>query len=193
MPNTTQIKLFPRPLASAILFTTPKFHLETSVNSFKLSPWAHSTTRLPSTHRGGELTLHFARLQFTSMSVEEKVEARADGDAVVGEKKKRTDDEGGDLAGDEDRSAQKAKVDASESDAALARALGGVPDADAEPSAPPDLGLSEVRPVDSHPNAPRTARYSPLLKSHLTYFSPKTNDVRATAWRFAGSSPTTTT
>ena len=79
------------------------------------------------------------------MSVEEKVEARADGDAVVGEKKKRTDDEGGDLAGDEDRSAQKApKVDASESDAALARALGGVPDADAEPSAPPDLGLSEV-------------------------------------------------
>ena len=27
------------------------------------------------------------------MSVEEKVEARADGDAVVGEKKKRTDDD----------------------------------------------------------------------------------------------------
>ena len=121
------------------------------------------------------------------MSVEEKVEARADGDAVVGEKKKRTDDEGGDLAGDEDRSAQKApKVDASESDAALARALGGVPDADAEPSAPPDLGLSEVRVVDSHPNR------SLLAPFEIIFFS-KTNNVRATAWRFAGSSPTTTT
>jgi|MDSX01.1.fsa_nt_gb hypothetical protein len=124
------------------------------------------------------------------MSVEEKVEARADGDAVVGEKKKRTDDEGGDLAGDEDRSAQKApKVDASESDAALARALGGVPDADAEPSAPPDLGLSEVRVVDSHPNRSLLAPFE--ITSDI-FFS-KTNNVRATAWRFAGSSPTTTT
>ena len=124
------------------------------------------------------------------MSVGEKVEARADGDAVVGEKKKRTDDEGGDLAGDEDRSAQKApKVDASESDAALARALGGVPNADAEPSAPPDLGLSEVRVVDSHPNRSLLAPFE--ITSDI-FFS-KTNNVRATAWRFAGSSPTTTT
>ena len=57
------------------------------------------------------------------MSVEEKAEARADGDAVVGEKKKRdSDDEAGDLAGEDRPATVRAKVDTSESDAALARA-----------------------------------------------------------------------
>ena len=95
------------------------------------------------------------------MSVEEKAEARADGDAVVGEKKKRgSDDEAGDLAGEDRPATVRAKVDTSESDAALARALGGVPDADVEPSVAPNLGLSEVRTLP--PTSSRVPRPPPL-------------------------------
>lgn len=112
----------------------------------------HFTTRAPA--RGAGVHRRSKAFQSTNMSVEEKAEARADGDAVVGEKKKRgSDDEAGDLAGEDRPATVRAKVDTSESDAALARALGGVPDADVEPSVAPNLGLSEVRtlpPTSSH-------------------------------------------
>lgn len=108
------------------------------------NPTGHFTTRAPA--RGAGVHRRSKAFQSTNMSVEEKAEARADGDAVVGEKKKRdSDDEAGDLAGEDRPATVRAKVDTSESDAALARALGGVPDADVEASVAPNLGLSEVR------------------------------------------------
>lgn len=110
------------------------------------NPTGHFTTRAPA--RGAGVHRQSKAVQSTNMSVEEKAEARADGGAVVGEKKKRgSDDEAGDLAGEDRPATVRAKVDTSESDAALARALGGVPDADVEPSVSvaPNLGLSEVR------------------------------------------------
>ena len=108
------------------------------------NPTGHFTTRAPA--RGAGVHRQSKAVQSTNMSVEEKAEARADGGAVVGEKKKRgSDDEAGDLAGEDRPATVRAKVDTSESDAALARALGGVPDADVEASVAPNLGLSEVR------------------------------------------------
>ena len=110
------------------------------------NPTGHFTTRAPA--RGAGVHRRSKAFQSTNMSVEEKAEARADGDAVVGEKKKRgSDDEAGDLAGEDRPATVRAKVDTSESDAALARALGGVPDAVVEPSVSvaPNLRLSEVR------------------------------------------------
>ena len=126
---------------------TRKFSLETTPQGgscLSNNSTGHFTTRAPA--RGAGVHRRSKAFQSTNMSVEEKAEARADGDAVVGEKKKRSsDDEAGDLAGEDRPATVRAKVDTSESDAALARALGGVPDADIEPSVAPNLGLSEVR------------------------------------------------
>ena len=128
------------------------------------NPTGHFTTRAPA--RGAGVHWQSKAVQSTNMSVEEKAEARADGGAVVGEKKKRgSDDEAGDLAGEDRPATVRAKVDTSESDAALARALGGVPDADVEPSVSvaPNLGLSEVRtlpPTSSRVPRPPLPLYS---------------------------------
>ena len=126
---------------------TRKFSLETTPQGgscLSNNSTGHFTTRAPARLAG--VHRRSKAFQSTNMSVEEKAEARADGDAVVGEKKKRgSDDEAGDLAGEDRPATVRAKVDTSESDAALARALGGVPDADVEPSVAPNLGLSEVR------------------------------------------------